>query len=150
MRGARQRIFSNLIAAHAKSLHTNIHCHQRRCPVDHRGVHNLSLATALSFQQRTYHAERKQHATTTEITNQIQWRNGPLAAAADGMQGAAQRNIIDVVTRRLSQRPLLAPAGHTPINQFRVTRQAVLRANAKSLGHPWPIAFKQRIGALNQ
>ena len=66
------------------------------------------------------------------------------------MQGTGQGDVVDVVTGRVRQRPILPPARHASVDQLRVPRHAVIRAQAQALGHAGPEAFEQRIRRLRQ
>ncbi len=45
---------------------------------------------------------------------------------------------------------MLAPTGHTAIDQFRVTGQADFRPKTKTFHHAWTEAFKDRVRILAQ
>jgi hypothetical protein len=69
---------------------------------------------------------------------------------ADRVQRAGDRDVGDVVPGRLGERPVLAPAGHPPVDQPRVPRLAVGGADAEPFGDPGPVPLEQRVRALGE
>ncbi|MNT25299.1 hypothetical protein D3C72_1608130 [compost metagenome] len=51
---------------------------------------------------------------------------------------------------RMCQWPRLAPTGHAPVDQPRITFKADLRPQAKALHHAGAEAFDQHVGAVDQ
>jgi hypothetical protein len=133
----------------ADCRHVEEHRHQRGRAVDHRGVHHLALAGLRGFKQRGEHADHEIECTAAEIADQVEWRHR-LFRRADRGERTSQRDIVDVVAGGLRQRAFLAPAGHAPIDQFRVAREHDLRAKPESLHHAGPETFDQGVGASEQ
>ena len=50
----------------------------------------------------------------------------------------------------LRHRTVLAPAGHAPVDKFRISSQTRIGTNAQSLGHAGTETFNKRIGLLNK
>ncbi|MCY1440058.1 hypothetical protein D9M71_563170 [compost metagenome] len=50
----------------------------------------------------------------------------------------------------VGHRALLTPAGHAPVDQARVTRPAVFRAQAQALHHTGAHALDQDVGAFDE
>src|SRR3546814_12244247 len=57
---------------------------------------------------------------------------------------------LEIVSRALCQRPVLAVAGDPAIDQPRVALQADIGADAEPFGNPRPKAFDQHVGAIDQ
>ena len=80
-----------------------------------------------------------------KVTHQVQ-RAAPVfhQGVADRMQRTGQRDVVDVVARRLRHRPFLTPAGHPPINQFVIPAHA-FSGPSPAFRSPRAETFKQRI-----
>src|SRR3546814_19882017 len=72
------------------------------------------------------------------------------ARAADAVEHARQRNIVDVVPGRLRIGTILSPAGHAPIDEPGIVGEQHLGAKAEPLHHAGPIALDDAVGALAQ
>ena len=72
--------------------------------------------------------------------------NGRLGAA-DGVQHAGQRNVVDVVAGGVGERPRLAPAGDAAEHQLRIAGEADIGAEAEPLHHARAKAFDDGVGA---
>src|SRR5205814_1756595 len=57
------------------------------------------------------------------------------------MQRARQRDVIDIVPCARSERALLSPTRHAPIDELRIARQQHVRPESESLHHAWTKAF---------
>src|ERR1700685_3156196 len=62
----------------------------------------------------------------------MEGRRRPLVRAAEQVERAGNRQIVDVVTGRLGERTALTPPGHASINQSRIFAQAFAGSNAQS------------------
>ena len=93
-----EHVDAALLAPALVREHAGEHRRKQRRALDHRRVHHLPLAGALRVEQRAGDAEREQHAAAAEIAHQVQRRNRRLAGAADGVQRAAERDVVDVVS----------------------------------------------------
>ncbi len=62
------------------------------------------------------------------------------------MQGAGERDVVDVVTRLLGHRSLLAPARHPPVDQPRVAIETDIGTETEPLGDPGTHALEEHIG----
>ncbi len=105
--------------------------HQRGGTVDHGGVDDLPLARPHALEQRADHAEREQQTAATEIAHEIQRRRRRLAAPADRIERARERDVVDVVTGGLRERPRLPEAGHAAVDEPRVPIEADVRARGR-------------------
>ena len=65
-------------------------------------------------------------------------------------QNAAQRQIVEIMARRLRQRPILPPAGHPAVDEPRIAFRAIGGAETEPLHHARPVALDQRVGGLDQ
>ena len=70
--------------------------HQRGA-VDHRRVDHLADAGALAFEQRGDDAVREQHAAAGEVADDVERRGRRLARAAERLERAGDRDVVDVV-----------------------------------------------------
>ena len=66
------------------------------------------------------------------------------------MQGAGQRDIVEVVAGGLCHGSFLAPARHAAIDQGRVLLQADLRAQAQAFHDAGAVALQQGVGLAHQ
>ena len=119
-------------------------------PVHHGCVHNLAPARVAGLQQGANHPESEVHAAAAEVANEVERQNRGLALPADVVQGAGQRDVVDVVTSSGGVRTLLAPAGHPAVDQSRVAGQTVLRPDPESLGHAGAEPLQHRVGSVHK
>ena len=120
---------------------------QRR-PVDHRSVHHLPLAAALPFVCRGDDAERHEHPAAGEVAEDVDRWCGRLPRAAERLERTGDREVVDVVTGGIGQRPFLAPSG-----QFIRTRGVIavahhVGADSEPLGDAGPVQHDQDAGAI--
>src|SRR5690606_40394623 len=73
-----------------------------------------------------------------------------LPRATDGLHRTGQPDVVDVVPGTLRQRTVRTPAGDPPVDQPRVARVAVRRAETHPLGHAGPEALHEHVGTLDQ
>ncbi len=126
------------------------HRHQRRGSVHHGGVHHLALARALALEERAGDAVGEQHAAAAEVAHQVERRHRRLAAAPDRLEGARQRDVVDVVPGGVGHRAVLPPAGHAPVDEARVAGQADVGSEPEALHHARTEALQDRIRLLDQ
>ena len=125
-------------------------CYQRCRAVDHRGIDDLPLAGFFRLEQTADQAKGEIERAATEIADEIERRNRHAIARANRMQRADQRDVVDVVTGGLRQRPLLPPAGHAAVHELWIGLEAFVRPEAKALHHAGPEAFDQCISFRHQ
>ena len=65
--------------------------------VDHGGVDHLALARPAGLDQGGADPEGEQHAAAAEVADEVERRHRRLAAAADRLERAGQRDVVDVV-----------------------------------------------------
>jgi len=63
---------------------------------------------------------------------------------------ARERDVVDVVPRRVGHRARLAPARHPAVDEPRVAGQARVRADAEPLGDAGPEPLEERVGRLDK
>src|SRR6516164_7881015 len=149
--GARvENVGAALMAAQTGRHHPVERGHQRRCAVDHSRVDDLTPARALRFENAADHAEGEIKRTAPEIADQVQRRRRGLAVPPEGMHSAGERDVVEVVSGGLRERPFLAPTGDPAIDKAGIAGEAVLRAKAEPLHHPRAEPFDQRVGAFDQ
>src|SRR5260221_709618 len=119
--------------------------HQRSGAVDHGGIDHLPLARALRLQQAAGEAERKIKRAAAEIANEVQGRRRRLPGAADRVQHACQRDVVEVMPGGLGKRAFLAPTGHPAIDQLRVARETRLGPEAEPFHHTGTEALDEGI-----
>ena len=61
------------------------------------------------------------------------------------MQGARERDVVDVVTGYLCERPVLTPAGDPAVDEARVPLEADVRAEAKAFDDARAKPLNQRV-----
>ena len=66
------------------------------------------------------------------------------------MQNARQRQIVEVMARRVRKRPLLPPAGQPRIDETRIAGEHGFRSEAEPLHHARPEALQQHVGRFRQ
>ena len=115
-RGTVERILAALVAPHALRAQAVHEGHQRGRAVDHGGVDDLALPRAHRLDEGAEHSERKQHPAAGEIPDQVERNGRRLAFAADRVQRARERDVVEIVPRRVGQRPVLAPARHPAVD----------------------------------
>ncbi|MCY1519488.1 hypothetical protein D9M68_542410 [compost metagenome] len=80
----------------------------------------------------------------------MQGRRRGAIGVPHGVQQARDRDVVEVVTRRGSQRTALPPAGHAPVDQLRIARQADIRTEPQALHDARAEALDQHIGTVDQ
>ncbi|RPK45394.1 hypothetical protein EES40_13265 [Streptomyces sp. ADI93-02] len=119
--------------------------------VDDGGVDDLSgPAGRTGVLEGGEHADDEVERAARVVADQIGGHGGRLTGSADHGQGAGEGDVADVVTCPLGQRPVLAPAGHPPVDEPRVALQAGVGAYAEAFGDPRAVALDQDVGALDE
>lgn len=72
---------------------------QNRNTVDHRHVENLALARSLPLDQRSEYPHGEECAAAAEVTDQIERRRRRRVTWPDRIEGAGEREIVDVMSR---------------------------------------------------
>ena len=81
----------------------------------------------------------------SEVSDEVQRRHGAFAAAADRFERAGERDVVDVVTRGLRHRPVLPPAGHTAVDELRISLETHVGSEPESLHDSRPEALDERV-----
>ena len=98
--------------------------HQRGRAVDHGGVHHLALSRPLRLDDGGKQADNQVQRAAAEIADQVERRCRRSALAADRVQRTGERDVVEVVSRCVRERPLLAPAGDAAEHETRVAGKA--------------------------
>ena len=85
-----------------------------------------------------------------EIADQVERRNGFVARMPHAVQRAGERDVVDVVARRLRERARLPPARHAAVDEFRIALEANVGPETQTFHHAGTETFDQRIGFLDQ
>ncbi len=124
--------------------------HQRRGAVDHCRVDNLALPGTTRFENAADQSKSEIERAAREIAEQVQWRGRRLAAATECMESSSEGDVVDVVSGGLRQWPVLAPAGDAAIDEARIAREAIVRAEAQPLGDAGAEPFDQPVGLFDK
>ena len=121
-----------------------------RGTVDHRRVDDLPSAGASALDQRARDPEREQHPAAGEVAEHVDRRRRLLAGAAQRLERARQRDVVDVVAGGLRVRPVLTPAGQPPVHELRVAGARDVGPDAEPLGDAGPEHLEEGVGLLHQ
>src|SRR5580658_3175605 len=113
------------------------------------GVDDLSLPGLAGAENRRDDAESEIDGAGI-IADEIERRARRRARAADRMKGAADGDVIEIVARRLGERPLLAPPGHAPVNEARIAGEKRPRAETEPFHHARSKAFNERVRLVDE
>ena len=127
---------------HAARAHAVEHREQRGRAVDHRGVHDLArVPTGGDSSSAASTPNASSMPPPPKSPTRLSGGTGVAARAADQVQRAGQRDVVDVVTGRVRQRAVLAPAGHAAVDQPRDCARGTARVRG-------PAARARRAGSL--
>src|SRR5689334_22195525 len=108
-------VLAAIIAPDTRAAHSVDRGHQGSDAIDHCRIDDLALAGLLGFEQAGDDSERKVESAAAEIAVEIQGRYGGFAASSNAIEGARERDVIDIVSCGLRERALLAPSRHPAI-----------------------------------
>lgn len=121
------------------------------CTVDDGGVHHLAGAAGCAgVLEGGQHADDEVERTARVVADQIGGHRGRFPGSADHGEGATEGDVGDVVAALFGQRPVLAPAGHPPVDELRIAVQTCGRAHAEAFGDARAVALDQDVGALHE
>ena len=123
--------------------------HQVDDAVGDRRIHHLPQPRPPRLVQCGQDAHDQVEAAPAVVPQQVQRRHRPVGRA-DGVQRTGERDVVDVVPRGLRQRPMLAPARHSAVDQPRVATRDRLRPQPQALHDARAEAFHQDVGRLQQ
>jgi hypothetical protein len=126
------------------------HGHQGRRAVNHRRVHHLPAPGAMALKQCGEDADRQQHPAATEVADKVEWGWRRLAGPPRLPEHPADRDVVEVVPRRLRERPLLPVSGHPAVDQAAVSLEARIRSESEPLGDPRTKALQQDVGTRDE
>ena len=125
------------------------HRDQRAGAVHHGRVDHLAAPARLPLEQGGEHADDEEHRAAAEVGADVERRDRRLRRP-DGVQGAGEPEVVDVVPGAVGERAVLAPAGHPRVDQPRVAGESVVGADAEPLGDARAQPLDQHVGALHQ
>lgn len=118
--------------------------------VGHGGVHDPAAPGAFRLQQGGQQPHKPQHGPAAIVADQVQGRRRRPVRRADGVQGAGQADVVDVVPHLIRQRPRLAPTGDAGEDQRGVHGVKVRRAETQPLHDPGAEALDDPVSAGDQ
>ena len=118
---------------------------QRNRGVQVRNINQLPLAGLLSGKQGKHDAERAVHGGSGIVGNNIQRNGGRPFGWSNQVQHPAQREIIQVVSREITVRTVLAVAAQRAVDDAGVDGPQGLIVTAQPLHHTGPEAFDQHV-----
>ena len=121
-----------------------------RGALDHRRVDDLPRAGASTLEQRARDPEREQHPAAGEVAEHVDRRRRLLPGAAQRLERARQRDVVDVVAGGLRVRPVLTPAGQPPVHELRVAGERDVGPDAQPFRHAGPEHLEEGVGLLQQ
>ena len=92
-----------------------------------------------------HHAEGQHQAATPVVGDQIQRRRRRATFAADRMQRAGERQVVEIMACGVREWAFLAEAGHAAVDEFRIVGQAYIRTEAEPLHRLGTESFNERI-----
>ena len=93
---------------------------QRERGVKVRDIHQLALARTLAGKQGKHDAGHAVHRRAGVVSNDIEWNRRRPFGLADQIGHASERQIVEVMSRVVSVRPVLAKAAERAIDQPRI------------------------------
>lgn len=119
--------------------------------VDDGRVHDLAPAAGgAGVLEGGEHTDDEIERAARVVADEIGRDGGRLAGLADHGEGAGERDVGDVVVGPLGERPVLAPAGHPPVDEPRIAGQRRVGTDTEAFGDARPVALDQDVGALDQ
>src|SRR5271170_5273737 len=125
------------------------HRHQRGRAVAHRAIDNLTFAGTTGGDNRGEETDDKVERAAAEISDKIERRQRPLGRTYRGKR-PDERDIVDVVAGRSSERTCLAPAGHAAIDKLRIALKRNIGSEAETLHHARSKALEEGVGRGDQ
>src|SRR6185503_1274153 len=96
------------------------------------------------------HAESEQHAATAEIADQVERRNRLAARRTDQVQGARERDVVDVVAGRGRERTVLTPTCHPTVHELWIALQTRLGPETQAFEHAGAETLDEDVGTRYQ
>ncbi len=149
-RRAIEHVGAPLVVPHAAGPEPMDVGHERGHAVCHRRVDHLSLAGSLGFEQCADDAEGQQHPAPGEVAEEVQGNGWRTVGISERVQGAGQRDVVEVVSGSLCKRSLLAPAGHSPVDQGRVECEAFVGPETEPLHDSRSVALDETVSVGDQ
>lgn len=119
--------------------------------VDDRRVHDLARAAGgACVLEGGKDADDEIERAARVVADQIGGDGGRLAGLADHGERAGEGDVRDVVSGPLGERPVLAPAGHPPVDEPGIAGETGVGADAETFGDARPVALDQDVGTFDQ
>ena len=110
----------------------------------------LALACVARRQDRGEDARDEKHRAATVIADQVQRHGRRRVGGTDRMQGAGQREIVEIVTGTLRKGAVLPPSRHPPIDQSGIGGETWLRTKPEPFHDARTKALEHRIRSGDQ
>ena len=105
------------------------------------------LPEVLAFQHAGHQPQSQVDSAAAEIAHQVEGRHRRAVSLSDAVQRPGQGDVVDVVAGGLSQRAVLPPPGHPPVDQTGISGQAVFGPQPQALHDPGPESLDQGVAA---
>ena len=126
------------------------HRHQMRRAVRDGCVDDLPAPARLRLEKSRQHPDHEIERTAREVAEEVHGRRRRLALATDRGERARERDVIEIVPRRLGERPRLAEPGHAAVDEARVPLERDVRPEAEPLHRARAETFEAAIGGGHQ
>ena len=144
LRTGRQRAVSEIVA------HVRGGGQERDGRVQVGDVHELALAGLPAREKGEHDAERAVHRGAGVIGHDVEGNRRRAFGRADQVQHAAQRQIVEVVGRVVTVRPVLAEPAQGAVHEARIERLQRVVVAAQPLHHAGPKALDQHVVFFGQ
>lgn len=114
------------------------------------GVDDLPLTVGAGVLEGGEDADDEVERAARVVADQVGGDHGRLVRLADHGQGAGEREVGDVVSGALGERPVLAPAGHPAVDELRIAGEAGLGPDAEAFGDAGAVALDQDVRAFDE
>src|SRR5262245_57933720 len=118
--------------------------------VDDRRIDDLPAPRGPCTHHPGQYADRQIERAAADIAHHGGRRHRRFARLARVPERTAQRDVIEIVTRRLRERTVLTPSGHASIDQARIAFEADIGAKTEALHYAGAHALDQRIAVLDE
>lgn len=118
--------------------------------VDDGRVHDLPGAALACVVEGGEDADDEVERAARVVAEEVRGDGGGLVGSADHAEGAGERDVGDVVPCAVGERAVLAPAGHPPVDEFRIAGVTGLGADAEAFRDAGPVALDQDVGPFGQ
>src|SRR6266496_5975396 len=110
---------------------------QQRRAIGDCGIDDLSFLRRSRFENRTDNAEREHEPAAAHVADERRRRPRLSAWWRAERERAGECEVVDVVARRVGERPCLAPARHAPVDELGIARETDVGTEAVALHDAW-------------